>query len=160
MRCAVVTSDPLSIVNDVFRIVFYSFSRRHRSGSEIVHDHFADTRCSSSLVIMLILINSIAWSLIDSWAILRRCVSCTGLLCRMLGCLEIRIWTVFQRSARAEILEFHPARPEEHLSRARTLSSNMLLVPHLSPTSFYSNPNEARSICNCPDYSIINTFLF
>jgi hypothetical protein len=35
-------------------------------------------------------------------------------------------------------------------ARARSLSTNMLPVPHLSPTFFYSSPNEARSIYNLP----------
>jgi hypothetical protein len=58
--------------------------------------------------------------------------------------------TIRQRSARAEILEFYPTRPEEHLARTRSLSSNMLPGPHLSPTSIYSSPNEARSIYYLP----------
>jgi hypothetical protein len=55
----------------------------------------------------------------------------------------------YYRSSQAEILEFYLTRPESHLagpSLARSLSSNMLPVPHLSPTFFYSSPNEARSI--------------
>jgi hypothetical protein len=39
-------------------------------------------------------------------------------------------------------------------ARARSLSSNMLPVPHLSTTSFYSILNEARSIYNLPSLSI------
>jgi hypothetical protein len=35
-------------------------------------------------------------------------------------------------------------------ARARSLSTNILLVPHLSPTPFYFSPNEARSIYNLP----------
>jgi hypothetical protein len=35
----------------------------------------------------------------------------------------------------------------------------MLLVAHLSPTSFYSNPNEVRTIYNLP-YCVINTCFF
>jgi hypothetical protein len=37
--------------------------------------------------------------------------------------------TRYYRSARPEITEFHPAQPEEHFARARSLSSNMLPVP-------------------------------
>jgi hypothetical protein len=35
-------------------------------------------------------------------------------------------------------------------ARTRSLSSNMLLVSHLSPTSFYSSPIEVPSIYNMP----------
>jgi hypothetical protein len=54
--------------------------------------------------------------------------------------------SVVKRSARAETLEFHLVWPEDHLARAVGLSSNVLPAPQLSPTFFYSNPNEARSI--------------
>jgi hypothetical protein len=40
---------------------------------------------------------------------------------------------------------------------ARSLPSNMLLVPDRSPTSFYPSPNKARSAL-CPDSRVIGFF--
>jgi hypothetical protein len=43
-------------------------------------------------------------------------------------------------------------------AQARSLSSNMLPLPHLSPTYFYSSPNEARYIYNLSRPGIPNLF--
>jgi hypothetical protein len=40
------------------------------------------------------------------------------------------------RYARAKILECHPARSEEHLGRAQSMSSDSLTLTHQGPTSF------------------------
>jgi hypothetical protein len=43
-------------------------------------------------------------------------------------------------------------------SRSPELYSDMLCLPHLSPTSIHSSPNEAQSIYN-PSYRIINILI-
>lgn len=57
----------------------------------------------------------------------------------------------------AEILEFLSG-PRSILARAQSLSSDMLPVPHLSPTPFYSSQNEVRSIYYLPWLSYDNIF--
>jgi hypothetical protein len=64
-------------------------------------------------------------------------------------------------SARAEILEFYPPRgPFGPTQPEPRLSSNMLPVPNLSPSSFFPARMKPDLFTICPDYRIINICFF
>jgi hypothetical protein len=66
----------------------------------------------------------------------------------------------YYRSAQAKILEFYPAQPEDHLARARSLSSNMLPVLTQTRLHFVQVRMKPNLLTIFPDYHIINTCFF
>jgi hypothetical protein len=67
--------------------------------------------------------------------------------------------SLLQRSARAEILEFQPALPDQHLVPVRSQSSCAFPVLHRSPPSFYSSSDDVRCAYSL-SYHIINALFF